>query len=276
MAEKLSPEAADFMWEVLQLACDHDIDDMLMWRVDMPSDDESFARPFTVCVACNDVFAWGCADAETITPDNLPQLRKALADVAAVAETWAGDEAAYLFVARIRQHRPQGACYPEDRKLWPLFDACGPERELGLGNPYAPGQYPEVRKKQLEEQKEARRKQEERLLALEDKLHLIGKMTKTVMECWPAETQASVLKSILRIAEGESVVVPVGVEARVCADIAGRQAIGMAKYGKTVEEDPSPLLEWLKHAYGESLDLPVYLKRAIEGEEAKLKGDKLE
>lgn len=47
-----------------------------------------------------------------------------------------------LFAARVRGMRPQGAAYtfypPE---TWPLFDACGPEREIGFGNPYRPGEY---------------------------------------------------------------------------------------------------------------------------------------
>lgn len=55
-----------------------------------------------------------------------------------------------------------------------------------------------------------------------------------------------------------------GVEARVCEDIAARQAVGIAKYGTTVEANPLPLREWLEHAYQESLDLPIYLKRAME------------
>ena len=47
-----------------------------------------------------------------------------------------------LFAARSRQERPQGACYSGyDRSIWSLFDACGPEREVGLGNPYVPGEY---------------------------------------------------------------------------------------------------------------------------------------
>ena len=43
--------------------------------------------------------------------------------------------------ARTRKQRPQGACYPHDRRFWPLFDACGPEREIDSGNPYPPGEY---------------------------------------------------------------------------------------------------------------------------------------
>ena len=57
---------------------------------------------------------------------------------------------------------------------------------------------------------------------------------------------------------------PTGTEARVCADIAQRQARGVAKYGTTVETNPLPLREWLQHAYEEALDQAIYLKRAIE------------
>lgn len=55
-----------------------------------------------------------------------------------------------------------------------------------------------------------------------------------------------------------------GTEARVCADIAERQALGIRKYGTTVEDNPLTLRQWLQHAYEETLDQAVYLKRAIE------------
>lgn len=55
-----------------------------------------------------------------------------------------------------------------------------------------------------------------------------------------------------------------GTESRVCADIAARQAKGIAKYGTTVEGNTLPLREWLKHAYEETLDKAIYLRRAIE------------
>lgn len=46
-----------------------------------------------------------------------------------------------LFAARVRSMRPQGAAYKVryDKSIWPLFDACGPEREIGMGNPRAIG-----------------------------------------------------------------------------------------------------------------------------------------
>ena len=55
----------------------------------------------------------------------------------------------------------------------------------------------------------------------------------------------------------------VGVEALVCADIARRQQQGIAKYGVTVADNPLTLSQWLQHAYEETLDLAIYLKRAL-------------
>jgi hypothetical protein len=56
---------------------------------------------------------------------------------------------------------------------------------------------------------------------------------------------------------------PSGIEAVVCRDIAERQQKGIAKYGVTVAENPLELREWLQHAYEETLDKAIYLKRAI-------------
>lgn len=55
-----------------------------------------------------------------------------------------------------------------------------------------------------------------------------------------------------------------GTEARVCQDIAARQAKGVSKYGTTVAENPLGMVQWLQHAYEEALDQAIYLKRAIE------------
>lgn len=56
---------------------------------------------------------------------------------------------------------------------------------------------------------------------------------------------------------------PTGIEAQVCEDIARRQAIGMTKYGVSVADNPLGLVSWLQHAYEETLDKAIYLKRAI-------------
>lgn len=55
-----------------------------------------------------------------------------------------------------------------------------------------------------------------------------------------------------------------GTEAEVCRDIAERQQLGLSKYGTTVAENPLSLRAWLQHAYEESLDRTIYLKRAIQ------------
>lgn len=55
-----------------------------------------------------------------------------------------------------------------------------------------------------------------------------------------------------------------GTEQRVCDDIAARQRAGIKKYGTTVEGNPLSLRQWLQHAYEETLDQAIYLKRAIE------------
>jgi hypothetical protein len=57
---------------------------------------------------------------------------------------------------------------------------------------------------------------------------------------------------------------PTGTEARVCADIAQRQQLGIQKYGVTVAANPLPLRAWLEHAYQEVLDTAVYLRRAMD------------
>lgn len=57
---------------------------------------------------------------------------------------------------------------------------------------------------------------------------------------------------------------PTGIEAVVCLDIALRQAKGIAKYGVTVANNTLTLREWLQHAYEETLDQAVYLRRAID------------
>lgn len=59
-----------------------------------------------------------------------------------------------------------------------------------------------------------------------------------------------------------------GIEARVCADIAARQARGLHKYGTTLEANPAGRVERIRHAYEEALDLAVYLRWELERAEA--------
>lgn len=55
-----------------------------------------------------------------------------------------------------------------------------------------------------------------------------------------------------------------GTEAKVCADIAKRQAHGLKKYGVSVADNPLKFKPWLQHAYEEALDFAVYLRRATD------------
>lgn len=92
------------------------------------------AKPY---VNCNDLFVWACADGEDITEEDLPEFYLAIEDCGGNIKT--GSD---LYCCRKRGMRPQGACYSYyDKKYWFLFNACGPERETGFGNPCTPGQY---------------------------------------------------------------------------------------------------------------------------------------
>ena len=59
-----------------------------------------------------------------------------------------------------------------------------------------------------------------------------------------------------------------GIEAEVCADIARRQAYGMAKYPTSLKDNDQPLSVRINHAFEESADKTIYLKWAHK--EAKL------
>lgn len=90
---------------------------------------------------CSDELFWGCSDREEILPTDLPMLRQSYEDVKASGTKYYSIYGQTLFICRKRGMRPQGAYYPEsDPETWPLFDDCGPEREVGLGNPYRPGE----------------------------------------------------------------------------------------------------------------------------------------
>ena len=106
-----------------------DSPDGLWWRMD------GEYAPITFFVNCNDFFWWGTADSEQITLDNLQILEQSREDAKSFADNgqlW-GD---LLFCARVRGQRPQGAYYASiPVELWPLFDACGPERPTNMMNP---------------------------------------------------------------------------------------------------------------------------------------------
>lgn len=113
----------------------------LSWRVD------GEYAPVSFFAKCNDLFWWGSSDSEEVTPDNVHEMERALADCLAVNEecnkcrpitqrVYTNVHAETLFCCRMRKMRPQGAYYnhlPEE--MWPLIDACGPARSIDVGNP---------------------------------------------------------------------------------------------------------------------------------------------
>lgn len=133
MTDQKDSGSFDFVLEVLAFFSDEEMHELLWWRTD-----EEYA-PVTFFVNTNDLLAWGCADGERITTENLPLLRQAMADCKKVGK-YCWYEAVALFACRLNKMRPQGAAYPKNKAFWPLFDACGPEREVGLGNPKRPGE----------------------------------------------------------------------------------------------------------------------------------------
>lgn len=53
-------------------------------------------------------------------------------------------------------------------------------------------------------------------------------------------------------------------ESIVIADIKRRQDFGLNKYKTSVANNPLSLYQWLNHAYEETLDKAVYLRRAMQ------------
>ena len=51
---------------------------------------------------------------------------------------------------------------------------------------------------------------------------------------------------------------------RVVDKFVGRSDVGYEKYGVTLEDDPSEMLEWLNHLQEELMDAVLYLQKAKE------------
>ena len=48
---------------------------------------------------------------------------------------------------------------------------------------------------------------------------------------------------------------------RVCRKFVGRSDVGFEKYGVTLEDDPSEMLEWLNHLQEELMDAVNYIEK---------------
>ncbi len=55
---------------------------------------------------------------------------------------------------------------------------------------------------------------------------------------------------------------------RVVEKFVDRSDVGFEKYGITLEDDPSKMLEWLNHLQEELMDAVLYLQKAKEKYEA--------
>lgn len=106
-----------FIERLLKLIAEYEIWDLVFWHTNLK-----------FYVNCNDLFAWGLADAEEITESNIDLLEQSLKDADYI-------DGAFLFCARSRKMRPQGAMYENiEKKNWYLFDECGPTRKIN--NPF--------------------------------------------------------------------------------------------------------------------------------------------
>lgn len=112
---------------LLDVIWQFDIEECLFYRVD--NGEPSFY------IMCNDVFDWGTADLEEVTPHDIHKLVKAIDDVHVVIND-SPTTGALLYCARQRKMRPQGAYYAlMSSEVWPLFNEAGPARELNMVNP---------------------------------------------------------------------------------------------------------------------------------------------
>lgn len=59
------------------------------------------------------------------------------------------------------------------------------------------------------------------------------------------------------------------ITAALVAELQQRAARGLAKYGVSVSDNPLTVVEWLRHAKEEALDLATYLERLIRIEEGR-------
>ena len=125
----------EFILDLSGFIAEHDICGMVDWRTD------GKYYPITFHLNTNDLFVWGSADSEEINESNLSVFKQSILDCIKIDSVLGAIEGCSLFAARMNKMRPQGAAYPECKELWPLFDACGPEREINFANPCKPGDY---------------------------------------------------------------------------------------------------------------------------------------
>ncbi len=122
-----------FLERALRLS-EFDYTDMIWWRINEYGIQDDKVHVF---VNCNDFFHWACSDLEEITLDNIDLLESTIQECEEIlGGKYRASDAFLLWCCRVREMRPQGAYYAHlDEELWDLFDAAGPEREPGFGDP---------------------------------------------------------------------------------------------------------------------------------------------
>lgn len=106
-------------------AFDFDGCEEIFWRTD------GEYAPVTFLLKCNDLFRWGCADAEAITDVSIGVIEATRAEFPDHPDDndfkhvyWPS-----LAACRIRKMRPQKPYYASlPKSMHAAFDACGPER----------------------------------------------------------------------------------------------------------------------------------------------------
>ncbi len=121
----------DYVTEVFRIMREADMmgqDTPLIWHVDGDG-------RLWLSMMCSDTFAWGCADCEGITADDLPTLRQCLADLTA-ADRFGAIWLAELYCCRKRGMRPMNVWIKRvpqrddmPQAVLDLIMAAGPERE---------------------------------------------------------------------------------------------------------------------------------------------------
>ena len=120
--ERMTPYEAAEVFALFAEA--EDFENGVFWRVDMTPGRNREMRLFA---ECSDLFFWGTADCEEITPADVPLLRHALDDLKPLGAEY---ELGHLFAARKRKLRPQKPCYKDMAPaVAALYDACCAEEE---------------------------------------------------------------------------------------------------------------------------------------------------
>jgi len=113
----------EFILDVLDTFAKEDMCNEIWWRTDSPD-----YNPITFIVTCNDFFGYASADAEIITPENLPILKQSMKDCTD-SKGHCSEESILLFCARVRNRKPLDAYLSETKhKLmyFNLFNNLGP------------------------------------------------------------------------------------------------------------------------------------------------------